>query len=147
MRVISRKKKKLFSFSYTRCTGVQDQTTTTYCEDDNSVSTMFSEMSCGINIGNAKPEHTGRWEMNALGFSSSGNQAQVADHLFTLYTYNQSTVYLEDGEDNDVQNDEIETTYNYNDRNGDWEDDKTGWESLEFVALAYGGRPDPTFTW
>ncbi len=111
------------------------------------MSVLFSETSCGINIGNAKPEHTGRWEMSALGFSQSGSQAQVADYLFTLYTFNQSTVYLVDNEDHDVDNDNIDTTYNYNDRKDDWEDEKSGWESLEFIARAYGGRPEPTFLW
>ena len=67
--------------------------------------------------------------------------------MFKLYTFNQSTVYLNDVEDKDVDNDNIDTKYNYNDRNDDWEDDVTGWETLEFTALAYGGRPEPTFNW
>ncbi len=56
-------------------------------------------------------------------------------------------MYLLDEEERDVDNDLIDTTYNYNERNNDWEDDKTGWETLEFIARAYGGRPEPIFHW
>ena len=61
-----------------RCTGVQDTLTTNYCEDDNSVSTLFSDTSCALSIGNAKPEHTGQWKLNALGFQNANTDtAQV----------------------------------------------------------------------
>ncbi len=52
-----------------------------------------------------------------------------------------------DIDDTEVDHSDVDTTYNYNERQNDWEEGKTGWENLEFSALAYGGRPEPTFTW
>ncbi len=49
-----------------------------------------------------------------------------------MYTFNQSTVYLEDDEGNDVDEGGVDVDLG---------------EVLQFVALAFGGRPEPEFTW
>lgn len=64
-----------------------------------------------------------------------------------MYTYNQSTLYLLDEEEQDIDARDFETTYNYNERQNKWEKDKNGWETVEFTARAYGGRPQPVFKW
>ncbi len=60
-----------------RC-GVNQDTTDKYCSQDNAVSSMISDTSCGFTIGTTKPEHTGRWFMTAQAAANPSVQtAQV----------------------------------------------------------------------
>ena len=54
---------------------------------------------------------------------------------------------LDDSEGNRDHRSSIDTSYNYDDKQEDWEDNKSGWETVELVCYAAGGRPLPKFTW
>ena len=54
---------------------------------------------------------------------------------------------LDDSEGNRDHRSSLDTSYNYNDKQEDWEDGKSGWETVELVCYAAGGRPVPRFTW
>ncbi len=41
----------------------------------------------------------------------------------------------------------IDTEFNWNTKEDEWEEGKGGWEDVEFSCVAYGGRPIPTFVW
>ena len=73
------------------------------------------------------------------------NQVQQQTRTFTIYTYNQSYVEVQDSDRNRISN--LDTTYNWNDREDDWEDDKGGYENVELYCFAAGGRPRPIFKW
>ena len=64
-----------------------------------------------------------------------------------MYTYNRSLVEILDDNDNRDSTSSIQTSYNWNDKNKDWEDDKGNFENVELICYAAGGRPQPTFIW
>ena len=70
---------------------------------------------------------------------------QQADKNFEIYTYNQSQLFMVDADDQPENS--ISTSYNYNTRQEEWIDGKSGWERVEFGCKAFGGRPIPTFRW
>lgn len=41
----------------------------------------------------------------------------------------------------------IDSSYNWDTKEEEYIDGKSGWERIEFACLAYGGRPVPTFRW
>ncbi len=62
-----------------------------------------------------------------------------------MYTYNRSTNVILDEDYNEIR--DYDTTYNYDDRQDKWEEDKSSWETVELYARAYGGRPEPIIKW
>ena len=72
---------------------------------------------------------------------------QTTQHEFELFTYNQTEMEIYDADWSEVSNGDADTTYNYDDRNDDWEDGYSNWETMEFTCLAEGGRPKPNVKW
>ena len=70
---------------------------------------------------------------------------QTAKYEFEVFTYNRSTNYIVNDEDNEVGS--VDVTYNWDDRNDDWWGDYTNYENLVLTCGAQGGRPEPTFVW
>ena len=70
---------------------------------------------------------------------------QTAKYEFEVFTYNRSTNYIVNDEDNEVGS--VDVTYNWDDRNDDWWGDYTNYENLVLTCGAQGGRPEPTFLW
>ena len=70
---------------------------------------------------------------------------QSVSYEFEVFTYNQSTIVMLDEDENEV--DDWDTTYNRNVKKNKWEPGKSNWESVSFTCGAYGGRPEPVFTW
>ena len=62
-----------------------------------------------------------------------------------IYTYNRSEIVLLDEDLNPETT--LDTSYNYDTKEEDWIDGKSGYESVEFSCRAYGGRPNPVFKW
>lgn len=52
-----------------------------------------------------------------------------------------------DEDENELMGDTYEVDYNFNDRQNDWEEGKSNWETVTLMCVAYGGRPEPTFKW
>ena len=70
---------------------------------------------------------------------------QTAKYEFEVFTYNRSTNYIVNDEDNEVGS--VDVTYNWDDRNDDWWGDYSNYENLVLTCGAQGGRPEPTFLW
>ena len=68
-----------------------------------------------------------------------------AEHRFDVYTYNRSEIVMVDEDQNEMYNDDIDTSYNWDTREDKWISGKSSYESVEFSCRAYGGRPVPTF--
>ncbi|TRY70922.1 hypothetical protein TCAL_16383, partial [Tigriopus californicus] len=117
------------------------------CQALSRVQYTFQDNRCGIRISGTEPEDTGKWKLSAIGLSSSGSGVQTATRDFELFTFNQSTLVMTDEDDNDLMGGTFETDYNCNERENDWEEGKSNWETVTFRCLAYGGRPEPTFKW
>ena len=75
------------------------------------------------------------------------NSLQKQRTELQVYTYNRSMVDILDENDQRDSVTSVRTSYNWNDKKNDWEDDKGNFESVELICYAAGGRPQPTFTW
>ena len=134
---------------------------------DSRISGSVSGTSCSIQVTSSIPEDTGNWKLSAfhsdtvrirlirlihelIQFSktlSQGNdRAESASAEIRILTFNRSYVELQD-EDRNRLGTYIETSYNWNDRENDWEEDYRSFETLEFYCFAAGARPRPTITW
>ena len=67
------------------------------------------------------------------------------EKTFEVYTYNRSQVFLVDEEYQYETS--IDTTFNYDTKEEEWVESKSGFESVEFSCDAFGGRPRPQFVW
>ena len=54
---------------------------------------------------------------------------------------------LDDTEGNRDHRSSVDTKYNWNDKQNDWEKDESNYESVELICYAAGGRPLPIFVW
>ncbi len=52
---------------------------------------------------------------------------------------------MRDEDNNDVTS--VESTYNYDNRNDEFIEGKSGYETVILKCGAQGGRPEPEFTW
>ena len=80
-----------------------------------------------------------------LHLSSIHLSFQNAKNDFEVFTYNQSTNYIMNEDDNEVSS--VDATYTWDDRNDDWWDDYSNYENINLICGAQGGRPEPTFIW
>jgi len=126
------------------CTG-NEQLSGQSCNDDTRVQFQQSGTMCGITIQNSEPEDTGLWNLNAIGINPASGTIQTAKYEFEMFTYNRSTNYVINDDDNEVSS--VDVTYNWDDRNDDWWGDYTNYENLVLTCGAQGGRPEPTFIW
>lgn len=117
---------------------------------DTRIRYQASTQSCGLTISNSKPEDTGYWRVLATGVpnanSGSGGSQQVSREV-QVYTWNDTKCAILDRDDNDVDGDTIQTSYNWNTKQKDWEQGKGSYETLELKCIGSYGRPRPTFAW
>jgi len=114
------------------------------CNSDSRITGQVSQTTCSIQVSNSKPEDTGTWTASVSTRSSNSKQ----EIQIYLYTYNQSQVEILDENDNRDGVSSVSTTYNWNDKQEDWEKDgPNNFERVELTCYAAGGRPQPTFTW
>ena len=60
-----------------------------------------------------------------------------AEHRFDVYTYNRSEIVMVDEDQNEMYNDDIDTSYNWDTREDKWIGGKSSYESVEFSCRAY----------
>ena len=70
---------------------------------------------------------------------------QSPERTIEVYTYNRSQLFMRDEDDN--QQTSIDTTYNWDTKEEEWNDGKSSYEKVEVKCQAYGGRPIPEFKW
>jgi len=125
----------------TFATGQNTNPGTADCQTRFTGSTSTS--SCSITVSNTNNEDTGVWKMVAYG--GNDNQVSTPSKEFEVHTFNHTSIAIVDQNRNPVTS--IQTSYNWNDREEDWEDGKGGYENIQLYCQAFGARPSPTFKW
>jgi len=110
---------------------------------NNRFSGSTSASSCQLTVTNTNNEDSGVWKMVAFG--ASDNQASTPNRDFKVFTFNRTQIEIKDQDQNPVST--IQTSYNWNDREEDWEEGKGGYESIQLSCQAFGARPNPVFKW
>jgi len=108
---------------------------------------------CSITVSQATKLDTGSWKMTAVAISPTNNQVSPSTNDFIVNTYNETKLEVfGTGPDqtNNQRNQQSswQMTYQWSDRNEDWEDDTNRqFDQLDLYCNAAGARPNPTFRW